>query len=95
MKALLLALAALLACAVYEIDREARITRHPYVGGAIDLASPEARLWADDEAPPAGLAGIAPLPHPGSRSPVAGRVEREHSIRLYGPGVSRKYQTRI
>ncbi len=95
MKPVLLVLAVILACTVYEIDREARITWHPDVSRALDIAPQDGLPWGWEDHS-AGSAGVLPAPREaGTRGRPTGQVEREHSIRLFGPGVSRRQQIRV
>lgn len=98
MKSVLLALAIILICVVYEIDRGARLwadwqTQAAAAGGAPSAET--TRIWiprgdAYDGGP------VLRVPRDAAESaPAAGRVEREQSIRLFGPGVSRQRQIRV
>jgi hypothetical protein len=99
MKSVLLALAVILACVVYEADRESRLAADWHPQAEVDrvlngqLRAREA--WTPREVVPDGAA-TEPMPRddygPGT---APGRIERENSIRLFGPGVSRKQQIRV
>ena len=100
MKSVLLALAVILTCVVYEIDRGARLwadwQTQAATGPVVNGQSAEtAQMWIPREGVyDRGL--VLRVPRDAADSaPAAGRVEREHSIRLFGPGVSRQRQIRV
>jgi hypothetical protein len=92
MKPVLLTVAVILACVVYETDRGSRLRAEWHseaIVGRVLNAQPGdlgMRMPGSDESGPheAEVPGVA-----------AGRIEREKSIRLFGPGVSRKQQIRV
>lgn len=99
MKPVLLALALIAACVVYEIDRDARLRsewRSMVIMDRVMGDTPAQRgVWTPrHHVPDHGAA--APAPHEADAHGMAtGRVEREKSIRLFGPGVSRRQQIRV
>lgn len=99
MKHALLALAVALACVVYELDGEFRVADGWHTRTELErLLHEELReggVWLQaDQAPEAAI--VQPAAEE-ARSPHArtGSVEREQSIRLFGPGVSRRQQIRV
>lgn len=99
MKSVLLALAVILTCVAYEIDRGARLWADWQTQAAAGAdfggqAAETTRIWI----PRGGYDGgpVLRVPRDAADSaPAAGPVEREHSIRLFGPGVSRQRQIRV
>ena len=77
MKSVLLALAVMAVCGVYEMERAS--------------LSP---VWDFDPAQWNGEAARTALPRL-LRTDETGSIEREQSIRLFGPGVSRRRQIRV
>ena len=98
MKAALPALAVILACAVFELDRESSLATDWSTRPEVDRLLME-KLRADREWLPAGDGGgnayVRVVPGAGGPAARTGSVEREQSIRLFGPGVSRRQQIRV
>jgi hypothetical protein len=99
MKPALLALAVILACAVYELDRESRLAAVWHTWVQVDRPLIE-ELRTGNAGLPAGDEGGNGYVRPGrdtaeGHAARTGSVEREHSIRLFGPGVSRRQQIRV
>jgi hypothetical protein len=97
MKPALLALAVILACAVYELDRESRFAADWHTQLEVERLLDE-ELRGDKAWMPAenGSAYVRSGPSEvGGRNARTGSVEREQSIRLFGPGVSRRQQIRV
>jgi hypothetical protein len=99
MKPALLALAVILACAVYELDRESTLAADWHTPVQIDRLLSEESRTGDAESP-AGHDGGNGYMRPDRETVLGhtartGSVVREHSIRLFGPGVSRRQQLRV
>jgi hypothetical protein len=99
MKPALLALAVILACAVYELDRESTLAAAWHTPVQIDRLLADELRTGDAELP-AGDEGGNDYVRPGrgtveGHTARTGSVVREHSIRLFGPGVSRRQQIRV
>lgn len=99
MKPALLALAVILACVVYELDRESRLAADWHTRVQVDRLLIE-ELRTGDAGLPAGDEGGNGHMRPGQETVEGhaartGSVVHEHSIRLFGPGVSRRQQIRI
>ncbi|MGE5522893.1 MAG: hypothetical protein ACM3SS_04190 [Rhodospirillaceae bacterium] len=98
MKPMLLAVAVILTLAVYEMDRGARLATEWQTQLEVERlldedAGERGRMAIDGES---GSERARPMPHRGIGSHAAtGRVEREQSTRLFGPGVSRRQQIRV
>jgi len=99
MKSALLALSVILACIAYELDRGPRVADDWHTQVEVDrLLNEEVHAgssWmpAEDDS---GTAYVRPAPHVAEgHTARTGSVEREHSIRLFGPGVSRRQQIRV
>ena len=99
MKAALLALAVILGCAAYELGRESSLAADIDTRAQIDRllmeGSRAGSVWlpAGDDGDNAYVRSD-PRGEDG-RAAQTGSVEREQSIRLFGPGVSRRQQIRI
>jgi len=99
MKPVLLALAVIVACVVYEMDRDSRLEAGWHtqleVGRVLNETLNKHGGWmpAEEES---GSAVALPAPHEldAPRRGI-GKVERELSIRLFGPGVSKRQQIRV
>lgn len=100
MKHALLALAAVLVWLVYEADRDARLWADVEAGRDAALVlrhfhTEDRRVWIVPEPPPGSRTlDRAPRGAEGSAH-ATGRIEREQSIRLFGPGVSRRHQIHV
>jgi hypothetical protein len=99
MKPALLALAVILACAVYELDHESRLAADWHTRVRVDRPLIE-ELRTGDTGLSAGDDGGNGQLQPGQetvegRAARTGSIERERSIRLFGPGVSRRQQIRV
>jgi hypothetical protein len=99
MKPALLALAVILAWSVYELDRESRLAADWHTRVQVDRLLFEELRTGDAKLPAGDEAGNGDM-RPGRESVEGhaartGSVQREHSIRLFGPGVSRRQQIRV
>lgn len=99
MKPALLALAVILACALYESDRGPRLAADWHTQVDVERLLGETprkgNTWIPAEDDSSSAYALPGRHDAEPRAGRTGRVEREHSIRLFGPGVSRRQQIRV
>ena len=88
MKTMLLAFAVILACAAYDLDGGAAAWPGSDLEQRLDAQLRDGAWRPAAEGDEGGIEARMP-------DGAAGTIEREQSIRLFGPGVSRKQQIRV